>query len=160
MYCRSPQFLSVATVAALITCWCFVIAASTLSSTVFAASETSCTLALSNASLTEKIPGSVTRAVYLSIANPCLEEIKVVAVSATGFGHAHLHKTHSHGDVSKMKKVDEIVLSPGETVEMRQGALHIMLMKPEDEVTDNRPVEIELIMDDGSKASILVNGPA
>lgn len=74
------------------------------------------------------MPGAKVGAAYLLVTNAGKDPDRLVAVSTPVAGKAKLHSVTSDNGVMKMRPVDEIALKPGETVELKPGGLHIMLM--------------------------------
>lgn len=74
------------------------------------------------------MPGAKVGAAYLRIANAGKEADRLVAVSTPVAGKAELHSVTDDNGVMKMRPVDGIAVKPGQTVELKPGGLHIMLM--------------------------------
>ena len=74
------------------------------------------------------MPGAKVGAAYLTITNVGKESDRLLAVSAPIAGKAMLHSLTDDNGVMKMRPMDGIALKPGETVELKPGGLHIMLM--------------------------------
>ena len=66
--------------------------------------------------------------VYLTIVNRGSTADRLVAASAPVAGMASLHESAMEGGVMKMRPVRAVAVGPGETVVLRPGGLHIMLM--------------------------------
>lgn len=73
------------------------------------------------------MPGAKVGAAYLRITND-KEPDRLIAVSTPIAGKAELHSVTDDNGVMKMRPVDGIALKSGETVELKPGGLHIMLM--------------------------------
>ena len=69
-----------------------------------------------------------TGAVYMTIINGSNEEERLVAAAVPGCDAVELHEMMMDGDVMVMRQVEggEIAIPAGETVELKQGGLHIM----------------------------------
>lgn len=74
------------------------------------------------------VPGAKVGSAYLRIVNAGKEPDRLVAVSTPMAGKAELHSVTDDNGVMKMRRVDGIAVKPGETVELKPGVLHIMLM--------------------------------
>lgn len=74
------------------------------------------------------VPSNGMGAIYLTIVNSGKEPDRLVAVSTPLAGKAELHTVTEEGGVMKMRSVDGIDVKPGETIELKPGGLHIMLM--------------------------------
>lgn len=88
-----------------------------------------------------------TGAVYMTITNNTDEEEKLVAASVPGCDAVELHEMTMDGEVMVMRQVEggEIVIPAGETVELKQGGLHVMCIGKTGEyaVGDTVPVTLE-----------------
>ncbi len=90
---------------------------------------------------------SETGAVYMTITNGTDEEERLVAASVPGCDAVELHEMRMDGDVMIMRQVEggEIIIPAGETVELKQGGLHVMCIGKTGEyaVGDTVPVTLE-----------------
>ncbi len=102
-----------------------------------------------NAYVPQVPPGSMAYAAYLSITNSGAEARTVVGISSPVFGMTHLHHTMMKDGVSSMKSMDKLVIEPGNTVTLQPGGMHIMLMKPAEDVMAAGMVPIKLEFKDG-----------
>lgn len=88
-----------------------------------------------------------TGAVYMTITNNTDEEEKLVAASVPGCDAVELHEMRMDGDVMVMRQVEgsEIIIPAGETVELKQGGLHVMCIGKTGEyaIGDTVPVTLE-----------------
>ena len=66
--------------------------------------------------------------VYMTIVNRGDAADRLLAASAAVAGMASLHESTVDGGVMKMRPVTAIAVGPGETVVLKPGGLHIMLM--------------------------------
>ncbi len=67
--------------------------------------------------------------IYLAIANRGTAVDRLVAVSTPVAGGASLHRSEMAGGVMTMRPVATIEVTPGETVTLEPGGLHIMLTR-------------------------------
>ena len=95
-------------------------------------------------------PGAMVHAAYMTLTNPSAEPEQIVSVSAQGYAMAHIHKSEVVNDVATMSMVEMIEISPGQTVMLEQGGLHIMLMKPESALAEGDTVAMTLEFADGT----------
>ncbi|HEY5607027.1 MAG TPA: copper chaperone PCu(A)C [Alphaproteobacteria bacterium] len=73
-------------------------------------------------------PGQRTGALYLTLHNGGSESDRLVAVSTPMAQRAELHSSVEQDNVARMQKIDGIELSPGGSVPLQPGGLHIMLV--------------------------------
>ena len=73
---------------------------------------------------------ATTMAAYATIMNhSSATELK--RITAEGFGEAQIHKTTMKGSMAMMEKLDSLTLLKNQTLELKPGSWHIMLMYPE-----------------------------
>jgi periplasmic copper chaperone A len=72
-------------------------------------------------------PGQRTGALYLTLHNGGRESDRLVSV-LTPMARADLHSSVEQDNVVRMQKIDAIELSPGGSVPLQPGGLHIMLV--------------------------------
>jgi len=65
-----------------------------------------------------------------SLHNSGTQELVLVAYSSPQFASVSLHRSETVDGVSRMREVPELLLGPGETVELAPGGYHLMLMRP------------------------------
>jgi len=73
---------------------------------------------------------ATTMAAYATIMNhSSVTELK--RITAEGFGKAQIHKTTIKDSMAMMEKFDSLTLLKNQTLELKPGSWHIMLMNPE-----------------------------
>ena len=98
-------------------------------------------------------PGQTTTAAYLSIRNSGTQATQIVAASSDAAKRTEIH-SHSHsGGVMKMRKVESITVSPGQTFDLSPGGHHIMLIGLHKPLRDGETVSITLKTADGESIS-------
>lgn len=55
-------------------------------------------------------------------------DVRLLSASSPAAAVAEIHQMRMEGDIARMARVDGIEISAGETVELRPGAYHLMLM--------------------------------
>ncbi|WP_135469543.1 copper chaperone PCu(A)C [Crenalkalicoccus roseus] len=65
---------------------------------------------------------------YLAIANRGAAADRLVAAASPAAGRVELHTHEREGEVMRMREVPAIEIPPGETVTLRPGGLHLMLI--------------------------------
>lgn len=99
-------------------------------------------------------PGATVNAAYMEIHNPQLRAQTIVGVSADCCATAMLHQTRKHGDKVSMEHLDLLVVPAQASVQLAPGGLHIMLMKPEQELSVNSEVKLTFSFSDGTTQDI------
>ena len=80
------------------------------------------------------LPGSTVTAAYGRFTNHGTEAIEIVAFSSDSFSQVGLHETRIVQGVSRMESRPSWTLQPGEELELKPGAMHLMLMEPTGEI--------------------------
>ena len=80
--------------------------------------------------MTAPIGGMDTSAAYMSITNISSENISIIKISCPNIKIAYLHdvKVDSKNGMISMKKMDFLLITPGETVDFKPGGKHIMIV--------------------------------
>lgn len=66
--------------------------------------------------------------VYLSLRNGTSRERQLVGLETPVASRSEIHETRMEGDIARMRRVASIRLPPGQTVELRPGGIHGMLI--------------------------------
>lgn len=98
-----------------------------------------------------------TTAVYMSIRNDSDKADALIGVAAPDVtDEAMLHETKMVDNVMMMDHVHQIDLAPGETVELKSGGLHIMLMEVKRELNSGDTISLTLEFEQLGEVTILV----
>jgi copper(I)-binding protein len=76
------------------------------------------------------LPGQSMTVGYLSIANHSDATIRIDRVTSPQFGKVEIHATSYDGEVSRMRRLDELTIAPNDSVTLEPGGVHLMLMSP------------------------------
>ncbi len=115
-----------------------------LAQAVFAADIT-VTNAMARASLT---PTATSGAVYLSVKNAGASDDRLLSISTPAAASTMIHETTIVDDVMKMRMVDGgLVIAAGQTVEMKTGGTHVMLMGLKAALKRGESIGLELVFE-------------
>jgi copper(I)-binding protein len=91
-------------------------------------------------------PGTDMAVAYLTLRNMSSSAVTVTGVESPVAGHAMIHETTVQGGQSRMRPHEQLVVSPGATVKLEPGGLHVMLhdLKQPLTVGQNVPLVITL----------------
>ena len=78
------------------------------------------------------LPTQSVTAAYFDLANRGRETVRVTGASSPAFDAVEIHEmaTDAAG-VMRMRRLGSLVIEPGETIHLRPGAKHLMLIGPE-----------------------------
>lgn len=96
-------------------------------------------------------PGVEMMAGYATLKNDGNERVVVLTVQSDTFRETSIHETIVADDVSKMREVSRLVIEPGETVEMKPGGRHLMLIGPRHPVAAGDKVSVLFLLTDGTR---------
>jgi len=92
-----------------------------------------------------------TTAAYMTITNNGDEDITLTGAEVDFAESVETHETTVEDDVARMAEIEGgIVIPAGETVELRPGGLHLMLINITEDLIAGETAEITLIFDSGS----------
>lgn len=107
---------------------------------------------VSNCFIREAITGSDMTAAYMMITNTNHETAVVKSAALPDLSeHVELHDMTMDNGVMKMFPIDEITVEHGQTVELKQGGMHIMVMQLKKAPMVGESYNIELTLADDSK---------
>lgn len=95
-------------------------------------------------------PTATVHAAYMTLTNDTDTVVQITGVRADGYAMAHLHESTISDGVASMRPIHMIEITPGQSVTLEHGGLHVMLMKPQEPVTQGAEVTLTLEMADGS----------
>lgn len=84
--------------------------------------------------ITQPLPGAGVSAGYMTLTNNSDAAILITRVSSPQYGAVSLHQTSVEDDVARMRAVAELTIPPGESVHLKHGGMHLMLMQQRDDV--------------------------
>ncbi len=75
-------------------------------------------------------PGAPMLAGYMTLLNDGSDTVRIASARARGIGRIEIHRSFDDRGVARMRRVDGLVIEPGEAVTLERGGLHLMLMQP------------------------------
>lgn len=103
------------------------------------------------------LPGQTTAVVYLTLHNASPQNLVVTGVKVPGSDRAELHQHLHENGMMKMRKVEQIPVAAGETLQFAPGGYHIMAFEMEtvtSSISAQRVYPITLVFKDGRYASV------
>lgn len=102
-------------------------------------------------------PGATVNAAYMTLHNPQLHAQTIVGVSADCCAMTMLHHTRKHGDKVSMEHLDLLVVPAQASVQLAPGGLHIMLMKPGQDLAIGSEVKLTFSFSDGTRQDLNIS---
>lgn len=116
--------------------------------------EGSSTLVVKDAYATAVPPGQPNGAVFLTLINESAQARTLVAATSPDAQVVELHGHIHEGGMMRMRRVERIEIPAGESVSLKPGGLHLMLIGLKGNLEPGDQVELSLDFDDGSKAQV------
>lgn len=107
-------------------------------------------------------PGSPVMAGYVTIRNRGNTEMLIDSAASDAFGAIEIHEMRNVNGVMRMRPLPELRIEPGLRVDLAPGGKHLMLFRPQRELTAGETVEIAFNMRDGTQRRVVfeVRDPA
>lgn len=83
------------------------------------------------------------------IQNDCPMPVTIVSARSPAYGSVQLHETRIVDGISRMRAVPELRVAPDDSVVLKPGGLHLMLMQPQQTLKPGSKVVIEFALQDG-----------
>lgn len=99
-------------------------------------------------------PGVMAHAAYMTLENTGAQTRSLVGVSAADYGMTHLHESKETDGVAAMSMVHQLDIAPGQTVSLKPGSFHVMLMRPKGETLLGDDVSLVLQFADGKEIAV------
>lgn len=88
---------------------------------------------------------------FMQLENQGNEQIVLTHGESARFGRIEIHTMRMDDGVMRMRKLESLDVPAGETVDLRPGGLHLMLMQPEGRFELGDHFELDLIDADGRR---------
>lgn len=93
-------------------------------------------------------------AAYMEIKNNGKKPLHLISITSPTFGQIEIHQTVMHGNMAHMEHQKELVIPSHDSVAMKPGGTHLMLMKPRKALVAGDTVPMALFFKNGEKVSI------
>ncbi|MEQ8825263.1 MAG: copper chaperone PCu(A)C [Filomicrobium sp.] len=99
-------------------------------------------------------PGTTVHAGYLTLANTGPSDVSLTGASSPGYARVEIHHSKVIDGVATMEKIAQISVPSGQTVALKPGGLHLMLIKPTGAQELGTKVPVKLSFSDGSSITV------
>lgn len=86
---------------------------------------------------------------FMELRNDSAESIRLVDARSPQFGHVEIHTMVMEDGVMRMRRLDQLLIEPGQSVTLEPGGLHLMFIEPLGQVGLGELIEVELLDDQG-----------
>ena len=106
------------------------------------------------------VPGQKGTGAFMNIT--AKDGAKLVGASSPVAGVVEVHEMKMDGDIMRMRAVPVLELPAGQTVQLKPGGYHVMLMDLQAQVKEGDAVPLTLVVEnkDGSRQTLEVTAPA
>lgn len=108
-------------------------------------------LRIDHARIRDLIPGQDKTVGYFDVTNDGAAPVVIIGAKAEPVRAIEIHTTIQDGDVMRMRRLTEVVVPPGETVQFKPGGNHLMLFGVR---SLNETLNVELQLGDGSTKTV------
>jgi copper(I)-binding protein len=96
-------------------------------------------------------PGQPNSAVFMVLRNAGAEDRAVVSAASPVSDVVELHTHRMEDGMMKMRQVEQITLPAGDSVTLKPGGLHVMLIGLQQQLQPGDEVAVTLTLDDGTE---------
>ena len=90
------------------------------------------------------------RAGYMDISNNQTQTIKIEWLESEAFSRIEIHRSIEKDELTSMQPVNSLSISPGETVRLAPGGIHLMMMNPVKTLAPGNKIIVTIGYDDQS----------
>ena len=113
-------------------------------------------LVATNAWIQNLAPVVPVRAGYMKLTNTGQQELKIVSVESEKFSLIEIHKSTENNGMISMQAVNLLSIKAGETLELKPGGVHLMMMNPLQALSTGEQIAVTLTLDDESTLTVLM----
>lgn len=100
------------------------------------------------------LPTQSVTAAYFQVTNRGDDAVRVTGVSSPAFDAVEIHvMATDEAAVMRMRRLESLGIGPGETVHLKPGAMHLMLIGPRHTLSEGNDVPIVLQTEDGHQVT-------
>lgn len=94
-------------------------------------------------------PGAQASAAFMQLSNPGDADVHIVAADAPGFATVELHLSINEDGMHRMVEQERITIKAGSDLIMAPGGYHVMLIGPDQDLTENQIVPVSMTLASG-----------
>lgn len=96
-------------------------------------------------------PPGRTMAGFMTLSNTGDDPIALIDGQSPQFGRIEIHDMVNDEGVMRMRRLDQLLINPGEEVVLKSGGFHIMLMEPRGTFEAGDQIELVLLDEAGQR---------
>ncbi|MGB3247217.1 MAG: copper chaperone PCu(A)C [Sulfitobacter sp.] len=99
-------------------------------------------------------PSAMSHVAYMTLENAGETTRSLIGVSAAGYSMTHLHESKETDGVAVMSMLYQLDIAPGQSVALKPGSFHVMLMRPEAPIALGDGVALTLNFANGEEIAV------
>jgi periplasmic copper chaperone A len=92
---------------------------------------------------------------FMTLHNPGDQDVVLVDATSPQFERIEIHTMAMDEGVMRMRRLPQLVIPAGETISLRSGGLHLMMIQPASHYQPGDELAISLIAEDGTRAELI-----
>ena len=104
----------------------------------------------------EMPPGMPTMAAYMHITNTGSAPVTIKSASSNVSNSVELHEVRIDDELMQMRELTELVIDTGQSIELKPGGIHLMLVGVEQSLKQGDQVEINFELSDSQNVKIIL----
>ncbi|MEO0576940.1 MAG: copper chaperone PCu(A)C [Pseudomonadota bacterium] len=109
---------------------------------------------VSDAWVRTPMPNATMTAGYLAMTNTTQSTLRVVGVTSPQFARVEIHETTLVDGTMRMRPVAYLDITAGDTLVLKPGAQHLMLIEPKQALDATTTVSLSVMIEDGSQIDL------
>lgn len=101
-------------------------------------------------------PPGRTMAGYVTIRNTGDETVTLTGGESVQFDRIEIHSVSMDDGVMRMRRVEELVIEPGDKAVLERGGLHLMMFEPQTRFQVGDRIDVELVDSDGQRHALML----
>ena len=106
-------------------------------------------LLVEGAWIAEAPPVSKVMVAYMTLTNTGLKPLVIIAAESAVYSSIEFHQTVHENGLAKMVRHSNLIIDPGESLQLKRGGIHFMLFNPVKRLKAGDAVDIKLSTKDG-----------
>ncbi|MFT6097827.1 MAG: copper(I)-binding protein/cytochrome oxidase Cu insertion factor (SCO1/SenC/PrrC family) [Arenicella sp.] len=107
-------------------------------------------VAIMNSWVREALPGAGVNAGYMTLFNVSDKDLTITKIESESFASIEIHQMASVDGMMEMSEIKNMLIPAKQSVELKPGGKHLMMMDPDKDFIQGQTVEMSLTFDTGS----------
>jgi copper(I)-binding protein len=103
---------------------------------------------------TPEAPPGRMMAGFMTLHNTGTKPIVITGAESDRFDRVEIHTMTMVDGVMRMRRLERLPIAPGETIQLKSGGIHLMLIQPLGPLVRGDTIEITLVTEDGQRLKL------